>query len=185
MQLECTHAFASPRTQRIGSSFVELALGAEECRPVILGDFPLPAGTMLNFDGWVLPCLLGRLHLADYAAVGLLLIDPHVTDLDILGCHLAAGFADNILDANQEALLAAIAAFLAAVPPLLMGDPVRAARARNRLVAALAVHEPHKTLLGRNVLVHFLDGVFFGLRRHASVLQKGLDRLRVGTTTLG
>src|SRR5260370_29479676 len=87
-------------------------------------------------------------------------------DLHVLDSDLTARLANDVFYRNEIVLLAAVAALFAAVPALLMGHPMRAAGARNRFIAMLIVDMPDDTFLRRDVLVHFLDGVFFRLSGH-------------------
>src|SRR5439155_13080966 len=136
--------------------------------PVVLGNLALPARTVLELDRGVrvLCRILRRGDLGDNSAVVLLIIHPDVADRHVLDSDLAARLAHDVFHPNEIFLFAAVAALLAAVPPLLVRDPMRAAGARDRLVATLVVDLPDETFLCRYVFVHLLDGVFFRLSGH-------------------
>src|SRR5262249_24630939 len=102
--------------------------------PVILGDFTLLARTALDLNRGLRVCggILGRNDLGDNAAVVLVVAHPHVADRHGRNRNLTAHLADDVFDPDEIVLLAAVAAFLAAVPALFMGDPMGATGARNR-----------------------------------------------------
>src|SRR5262249_40388041 len=141
--------------------------------PVILGDFALLARTALDLNRGLRVCgrILGRNDLGDNAAVGLVVAHPDAADRHGRNRNLTARLVDDVFARDEIILLAAVAALLAAVPALFMGDPMGAAGARNRLVATLIVHVPDETFLRRDVLVHFLDGIFFRLSGHGFLRQ--------------
>ena len=145
----------------------------EECGPVAFGDLALPARIVLDFNrGIGILCrVLGCNDFGDDSTVILFATHPNVADLDVLGIHFAASLANNVFHTDEILLMAAIAAFLAVVPPLFVCDPMGATCTRNGLKATFVIQEPDETFLGIYVLVDFLDGVLFSLSSHFLNLQ--------------